>query len=96
MDATLTDAELARMILGWPKEARPALAFDLNDELPIAVLVETGDVRYVTVEVALKHYRRRNTDAMGLVTKKGNPREELERAYSLLDEAFVSKERVKA
>lgn len=44
MDATLTDAELARMILGWPKEARPALAFDLNDELPIAVLVETGDV----------------------------------------------------
>lgn len=40
-----------------------------------------------TVEVALKSYRRRNTEASALVTKKGNPREELERAYSELDES---------
>lgn len=41
------------------------------------------------VEVALKHYRQRNTQAGALVTKKGNPREELEKAYSELDSAMV-------
>lgn len=47
-----------------------------------------------TFEVALKHYRQRTDKYGALVTKKGgNPKEELERAYSLLDEAFTKKER---